>query len=104
MNTKELQERLLALGYYLGTSGPKKDGVDGDFGRITIQAVKDFQRDYGVQVQWPGTVGAKTEAALDEAYAAKLGDKQVVPAPSGSLLLPWYETAKRLQGVKEVVG
>jgi peptidoglycan hydrolase-like protein with peptidoglycan-binding domain len=40
---KSVQQRLVNLGYNLGTTGPKKDGVDGDMGRLTQTAIKDFQ-------------------------------------------------------------
>jgi peptidoglycan hydrolase-like protein with peptidoglycan-binding domain len=40
---KSAQQRLVKLGYNLGTTGPKKDGVDGYIGRITRSAIKDFQ-------------------------------------------------------------
>ena len=51
INTKELivelQKRLKELGYDLGTSGSNKDGVDGDYGSKTREAVREFQRQYG---------------------------------------------------------
>ena len=62
---KQVQEKLLALGYSLGICG-----VDGDFGNATEAAVKQFQKDHGLVVD--GVVGAKTYAALD---AAKPGEK-----------------------------
>ena len=34
MDTREIQTRLKALGYFLGTSGPAKDDVDGDFAAL----------------------------------------------------------------------
>ncbi len=96
MKTIELQRMLIALGYDLGRAG-----ADGAFGPLTRAAVRKFQSDYKVDVRWPGTVGAKTEAALRAAYASKTGD----PAqPVGAPLLPWFDTAERLKGVKEVAG
>lgn len=100
MQTKELQTMLLALGYDLG-----KAGVDGVFGRLTTAAVKAFQAGHGVYVRWPGTVGPKTEAALLVAYETKVGTTPTVLAATGSApLLPWYEEAKRYQGLTEVAG
>lgn len=97
MQTKELQTMLLALGYDLGQTG-----ADGVFGRLTIAAVKAFQAEHAVAVQWPGTVGPKTEAALSEAYTKKTGaSSSWSPATA---LLPWYTEAARLQGVTEVAG
>ena len=42
------QEFLISLGYDLGKSGKGKSGVDGDFGRLTEAATKDFQRRSGI--------------------------------------------------------
>lgn len=100
MTTISLQAMLIALGYDLG-----KAGADGVFGRLTTAAVKKFQADYPVSVQWPGTVGPKTEAALLVAYETKVGTTPTVLAATGSApLLPWYEEAKRYQGLTEVAG
>lgn len=54
---KTLQQLLVARGY-------NTDGVDGIFGAGTESAVKQFQTDTGVRVNYPGTVGTKTWAAL----------------------------------------
>lgn len=56
----ECQTILLRLGYSLGSCG-----IDGDFGRTTETAVKEFQRDH--QLTADGIVGQKTWAALDKA-------------------------------------
>lgn len=40
---KQFQQKLIDLGYDLGSSGPNKDGVDGYIGRRTRSAIKDFQ-------------------------------------------------------------
>jgi len=40
----ELQTALKTLGFDLGTYGPKKDGIDGDYGTKTRNAVSDLQR------------------------------------------------------------
>ena len=53
----ELQNKLVKLGYYLGPYG-----VDGDFGKNTEKAVKEFQEDHGLQQD--GVVGKKTWNAL----------------------------------------
>ena len=54
---KELQERLLALGYDVG-----KTGADGIFGKKTLAAVKAFQRDRGLKED--GIFGILTWAKL----------------------------------------
>lgn len=95
MNVKELQTLLIQLGYDLGSAG-----ADGVFGRYTTSAVKKFQSDHGVGVQWPGTVGPKTEAALLAAVASRTGTAATVTT-SAAPLLPWYIEAARLQGVAE---
>lgn len=54
---EQLQEMLIAKGYSCG-----KWGADGEFGNDTLQAVKTFQRDHGLEVD--GEVGPITWAAL----------------------------------------
>lgn len=41
---KQIQLALIEKGYDLGKTGPNKDGIDGDFGKRTQNAVKDFQK------------------------------------------------------------
>lgn len=52
------QQALIRLGYDVGP-----EGADGDFGRNTEKAVRDFQRDHGLTVD--GIIGPKTREALD---------------------------------------
>ena len=52
---KAVQQKLKNLGYYTGN-------IDGIFGPLTNQAVRNFQRDYGLQVD--GIVGPQTLQAL----------------------------------------
>ena len=56
-DVKEMQEKLMALGYDLG---PCK--ADGDFGAATEKAVRAFQKDFGVSVS--GKYTAETHAVL----------------------------------------
>ncbi|MFC3638243.1 glycoside hydrolase family protein [Camelimonas fluminis] len=57
MNTTEVQRALIARGYDLG-----KSGADGDFGALTLAAVKAFQKANRLPVG--ATVPAETIAAL----------------------------------------
>lgn len=61
---RELQEKLLALGYQL-----PRYGADGDYGAETIAAVKEFQKDHGLTAD--GVTGPKTWAALKKAEEPK---------------------------------
>ena len=56
----ELQRRLKQLGYDLGAFGPAKDGVDGEFGVRTMQAVFAFQEDYIPEILPNGTADTDT--------------------------------------------
>jgi hypothetical protein len=68
---KDLQNMLKTLGYYLGDTGPDKDGVDGDFGVNTVNAVKAFQKahkDWRAKTLWSdGRVGPRTGDTLNRA-------------------------------------
>lgn len=59
-DVKELQTRLIALGYSM-----PKYGADGDYGSETVSAVKAFQEDNGLEVD--GEFGSKSLAALEAA-------------------------------------
>lgn len=61
-SVKEFQMILKNLGYDLGDFGPNGDGVDGVFGRMTKEAIKDFQNDHGLKVD--GIIGIETATAL----------------------------------------
>ena len=59
-SVKDLQEKLIKLGYSCG-----KHGADGDFGNDTYQAVRKFQKDCGIGVD--GIAGYGTITALNKA-------------------------------------
>ena len=56
---KLLQRLLIGHGYSVGNSG-----ADGEFGSNTETAVKKFQKNKNIKVNYPGTVGAKTWSKL----------------------------------------
>lgn len=61
---KELQEKLIKLGYNCGGYG-----ADGSFGQGTYNSLIQFQKDYGLVAD--GLAGTKTFAKLDEVLASK---------------------------------
>lgn len=65
---ENLQRLLLGHGYSLGRFGPKGDGVDGDFGDATQNALEAFQKGNvdteGKELEVDGKAGPKTWAAL----------------------------------------
>ena len=74
---EQLQQNLVALGYDLGDYGDQKNGVDGDFGTKTEEALKKFQSEHGLTV-----TGRYTEAD-EKAMAAALDAKETPAQPSG---------------------
>lgn len=93
----EIQQRLIDLGYDLGPSG-----ADGDPGRFTREAVQKFQADRKVAVQWPGTVGPKTLAALFPEDAQGAGGGAPADPNSAPLVrAPWVQIGLRKQGLME---
>ncbi|MGU3495944.1 TIGR02594 family protein [Xanthobacteraceae bacterium A53D] len=94
--TKDMQTMLIAVGHDVGP-----EGADGVLGTATKAAIAAFQRAAGVDVKWPGTYAAKTDAALRAAYAKVGGPIVAAPAP-GKVLLPWMAEAERRLGMHEV--
>lgn len=60
-----LQQGLKKLGYDLGTYGDNRDGIDGDYGSKTVNAVRKFQTKANIKVD--GICGPKTWEALAKA-------------------------------------
>ena len=60
---KQLQRFLISNGYDLGTFGVLKDGVDGDFGSKTEQAVSDNQKPFATfKSMYPSAVQGQVSA------------------------------------------
>jgi hypothetical protein len=68
---KELQEKLISLGYSCGAHG-----ADGDYGGGTAGAVRDFQRKNGLAED--GIAGPKTLEAIDKAIKSKSKTVKVI--------------------------
>ena len=90
IEVRKLQENLINLGYGVGP-----DGADGDFGRNTYYAVKEFQKDHGLEVD--GEVGPLTFAAIDQALKEK-GSK-----PTASSSTHTNDAAKDFFAIGDVV-
>lgn len=61
-DVKDMQKKLIALGYSCGSSG-----ADGSFGQGTYNAVCNFQRDHGLTVD--GVIGPTTRSKINSAYS-----------------------------------
>ena len=59
----QIQQKLNDLGYELGDSGVKNDGVDGKYGSKTYAAVKKYQKDKKIKID--GIVGDETITSLE---------------------------------------
>ena len=70
---KELQEKLIALGYSCGSHG-----ADGDYGGGTANAVREFQRKNGLVED--GIAGPKTLEAINKAISSTGSNKVKVTA------------------------
>ena len=89
-NMRLIQRKLKELGYNLGKYGPNKDGVDGRYGRLTLAAIKDFQRKNGIKATgWVGTVTAPrlgVEPMKGVSFVGARGEKdrkkKIEPTPS----------------------
>jgi len=89
-NMREVQRKLAQYGY---DPGP----IDGVRGRRTINAVKQFQRDRGLEND--GIVGPKTEAAL-----FNVTGRGTLTVERSIDAVPWLTEARRLMGTREIVG
>lgn len=75
----ELQEKLVKLGYNLGNYGEKKNGVDGDYGNNTANAVLDFQEKYGIEAT--GVADKATIAKIDEILGNNTAKPEIETQP-----------------------
>lgn len=73
-DVKQLQERLILLGYDCGSYG-----ADGDFGAATERAVKAFQKDNGLEID--GIFGEKSFAKMEELTQDNGGEITQEPEP-----------------------
>lgn len=80
---KNLQAKLIALGYSCG-----KAGADGDFGTDTLNAVKRFQQDHGLVVD--GEAGVNTMAKINALLSSKSR-----PASSSSHYDAWIAALQK---------
>lgn len=71
---RQIQTMLVTLGYDLGDSGKNKDGVDGDYGDKTVEAIVDFQFDHDLD-GLDGVVGKETMTKLYDLYKEKTSSK-----------------------------
>ncbi len=65
----KLQTELKKKGYDLGKFGKNKDGIDGDFGNTTKEAVKKYQKASNIKID--GVVGRDTAHKLGWLYQGK---------------------------------
>lgn len=69
---REMQKRLIALGYSCGSFG-----ADGEYGSGTLEAVKEFQKDKNLEAD--GIYGENTAKALNIAYENKNNKQPLDP-------------------------
>ncbi len=72
----EVQKFLISRGYYLGNSGPDKDGADGVWGKASTNALKLFQKSQKLDAT--GTWNEKTGEAITKLVSSSSPTKPVV--------------------------
>ena len=92
MNIKDAQTILKSLGYYTGE-------LDGIWGRYSINALRKFQRHFGLLPD--GILGPKTRSKL---FSYSKSAKVRESGKNSLDFLPWFEEAKRLMGTREIRG
>tara|TARA_B100001248_G_scaffold26731_1_gene17540 strand:+ start:847 stop:2328 length:1482 start_codon:yes stop_codon:yes gene_type:complete len=93
-DVKALQEALVSLGYYLGEGGVYNDGIDGEFGPNTEDAVIQFQLDRGFNSSnVDGIVGEGTHKELLRALS---GEKSLISAQSRDKKFPISDDVKEV--------
>lgn len=88
------KEHVQRIQHELARKGFDPGPIDGIWGRKTEKAVRAFQLVSGLLVD--GIVGPKTSAALF--------GQELKPDPADEPAIPWFQEARRLIGVNEVVG
>lgn len=83
---KKYQQALKNLGYNIGTSGKNKDGVDGDFGKSTRDAIIAFQK--SKKLNPSGKLDSSTMKALIPSTKMEIPEISLPKLPGG------YTTAK----------
>jgi len=86
-----LQRALVAAGYHPGP-------VDGVWGRRSIRALRDYQRDHGLTPD--GIAGPLTLARLLPQWQSSVAASAAAVAAG----MPWYQEAQRLRGTLEQPG
>ena len=93
-DVKALQEALVSLGYYLGEGGVYNDGIDGEFGPNTEDAVIQFQLDRGFNSSnVDGIVGEGTHRELLRALS---GEKPLISVQSRDEKFPISDDVKKV--------
>lgn len=94
---KKMQEMLIACGYSCGPCG-----ADGDFGAGTEQAVKNFQKKKGLDVD--GLYGQKTKKKLEAAYKKKTAVKKktITEIAEEVIAGKWGNGEDRIKKLKDV--
>ena len=70
IDPKDIQQALVDLDYDLGTYGPNGDGVDGDLGRLSLNAIQQWQDANGFDSN--GEINAEQFASLQAKAVAHL--------------------------------
>jgi hypothetical protein len=94
----QIQQELVNKGYNLGTSGPNGNGVDGKFGHVTQNEIKDFQK--RMKLNPTGSLDQQTRNYLFSGSVPSIPGVGVKLQQKTNVKKPGTQTTQKKEGSK----